>query len=105
MDGSKMTKRMLYGGIVTLTLILSPNLAQAVPTKTIGGSSQVRLVQVPEALDRQSYANERYAQNSDFSTNLPLMQVIPQRDGSFLLEPLCPPKPGGHNGRDRIMNK
>jgi hypothetical protein len=105
MEGSKMTHRMIYGRIVTLALILSPNLAQAVPTKTIGGSSQVRLVQVPEALDGQSYANERYAQHSDFSTNLPLMQVTPQRDGSFLLEPLGLQKPGGHNNRDRILNK
>lgn len=100
-----MANRIICGGIVTLILMLSPNLAQAIPAKTIGGSSQVRLVQGSEALDHQSYTNESYAQNSDISTTLPLMKVIPQRDGSFLLEPLGLQKPGVHNGRERILTK
>jgi hypothetical protein len=99
-----MANRMICG-IVILALILSSNLAQAIPPKPIGGSSQVRLVQGSEALDHQSNTNERYAQNYDVSTTLPLMQVIPQRDGSFLLEPLGPKKPGVQNGREGILTK
>jgi hypothetical protein len=100
-----MANRMICGRILTLALISLPNLAQAIPTKTVGDSSQVRLVQGSEVLDHQSNTNEGYAQNSVVSTTLPLMQVIPQRDGSFLLEPLGLKKPGVHNGRERILTK
>jgi cell wall-associated NlpC family hydrolase len=116
-----MANRLLLG-FLSLALILTPSLAQAVPTKNItkkqsassnkGSNTKVSKKTKKSASSRKGRASsraERYRE-ADFepatasvaptprssvpvaADNKPLMRVIPQRDGKFMLEPLTPKK-------------
>jgi cell wall-associated NlpC family hydrolase len=106
-----MVKRLLWCAALTLALIFSPKLALSVPTKTVkkkssktqakvarknkssrksrvcrSHSSRHRSEEVVESSMVPSYSRSGVAETP------PLMKVIPQRDGRFLLEPLTPKK-------------
>lgn len=103
-----MAKRLILGTMVSLALILSPQLGHAVPT------SQAKKKSSSYSKNKKSAKKARYASRSNVDRDLesssnagetvsqgsitgvaetkPLMRVIPQRDGRFLLEPLKPKK-------------
>jgi len=117
-----MANRIILGAVLTMALTLSPSLAQAVPTegvkkkssstktqsktisksksskKTKGSKRKVaRRAESPVEAQMVPYAETGggTASRASVSETPPLMRVIPQRDGRFLLEPLSPPKPVG----------
>lgn len=119
--------RIIMAAVFALALILSPGLAQSVPTKgakkktpsktqsktnnkvqkdtkkkktsarSRNGNSQATQRDVtPVRGDMTLSGNDNAPKRSvsGVSETPPLMKVIPQRDGRFLLEPLSPKKPG-----------
>lgn len=104
-----MVNRLIWSAVITLALTFAPNLAHAVPTKTI----KKKISKTPAWVAKKSKASRRskyskssrhhsrrvvessmvpeYSRSSVTETP-PLMKVIPQRDGKFLLEPLTAPK-------------
>jgi cell wall-associated NlpC family hydrolase len=109
-----MANRILLSAVVTLALILSPAISQAVPTKTTKKKSSKTQSKVsktcksgkkskysrrsssrqvdPEAVEAGMVAAPSRGSRSVAETP-PLMKVTPQRDGRFMLEPLSPKKP------------
>lgn len=118
-----MAKRIILGAVLTLALTLPPGLAQAVPTNSIKKKSSTNIqskvatksktskskasrsrtriseeetpVRGQMGLLPASTTTEKVSRSSGVSETPPLMKVIPQRDGRFLLEPLGPKKPVG----------
>ncbi len=101
-----MANRIIWTALVSLALTLSPGLAQAVPTKGVKkkspSKSQARVAKKSKTSKRSKYSRRRsthsYSETSstpyraDVVSTPPLMKVIPQRDGNFLLEPISPKK-------------
>ncbi len=106
-----MVNRILWSAAITLALILSPNLASAVPTKTVKKKSSKSDEKVAKksksgksAKTCRTRSSRRQSQEVVESSMVPsetrgtvaetppLMKVTPQRDGRFLLEPLTPKK-------------
>ncbi len=104
-----MAKQIFWSALITLALTFSPNLAHSVPTKNIkkkSTKSQARIAKRSKSHRRARVHHSRYYRHhsrrvaessmlprySRYSVgeNAPLMKVIPQRDGCFLLEPLTP---------------
>jgi cell wall-associated NlpC family hydrolase len=106
-----MVNRILWSAAITLALTFSPNLASAVPTKTVKKKSS----KTPERVVKKSKSSKSSKTSStrsyrsrsrevvessvvpSYSRNMvqetgPLMKVTPQRDGKFMLEPLTPKK-------------
>lgn len=106
-----MAKKIFWSALITLALTFSPNLAHSVPAKNIkkkSTKSQARIAKKSRSHRRakvhrsRSYRHHsrevaessmvpRYSRYSIGET-APLMKIIPQRDGCFLLEPLTPKK-------------
>lgn len=111
--------RIILGAVITLALALSPQMAQAVPSKKKTGTSSKLVKKTKKAAATSKSSSSRYkkkarksrrAQYRDYDRispgadsvsrasvagvgeTKPLMRVIPQRDGRFLLEPLNPKK-------------
>lgn len=112
----------LFLGVLSLALILTPSLAQAVPTKSPSKKKSASSGKVSSSkagkkskssgsgLSRKGRsASSGGYRDQDFESNTasimprttstpvavdnkPLMRVIPQRDGKFMLEPLTPKK-------------
>jgi cell wall-associated NlpC family hydrolase len=105
----------ILGTVITLALIFSPQLAQAAPTKKKSGTSSklVKKTKKTTPAKRSSGSRSKRSQRayyrdydrltpgaesvsrasvSGIGETQPLMRVIPQRDGRFLLEPLQPKK-------------
>lgn len=106
-----MAKQIFWSALITLALTFSPNLAHSVPaknTKKKSTKSQARIVKKSKSRRRakvhrsRSYRHRsrRVVESSmvpsysrySIGETAPLMKVIPQRDGCFLLEPLTPKK-------------
>lgn len=111
-----MAKRLLLG-VMSLALVLAPSLTEAVPTKNTTSkkktSASKSSVSKATKKSKKATAGQRRsrsaAREDDFdpataqtvtpprsiapvADNKPLMRVIPQRDGKFMLEPLVPKK-------------
>lgn len=111
-----MANRLLLG-FLSLSLILTPSLAQAVPTKSTtkkkssavskGSNSKVAKKSKKSSYSRKARSAARYDEDFEptaasvtpvprrstpVAESKPLMRVIPQRDGKFMLEPLTPKK-------------
>jgi cell wall-associated NlpC family hydrolase len=111
-----MANRILCSAAVTLALTLIPSLVFATPTKGVKkrAAKTVRLARKTHhhhkraRTHRTRHYSRRYHRHhsrrvvessmisryhrSYVAETPPLMKVIPQRDGNFLLEPLTPPK-------------
>jgi cell wall-associated NlpC family hydrolase len=103
-----MANRIIWTAIVTMALILSPGLAQAVPTKGVkkksSSKSLARVVKKSKSSKsskhHRRHSSRQYAEESSsampyrsgIAETPPLMKVVPQRDGNFLLEPMGPKK-------------
>ena len=109
-----MVNRILRSAAITLALTLTPTLVLATPTKTVKkrSSKTVRLAKKSHHHHRRARTHRtRYSRRHHrhsrrvvessmvpsyhrgyVAETPPLMKVIPQRDGNFLLEPLTPPK-------------
>jgi len=111
-----MVNRILRSAAITLALTLTPTLVLATPTKTVKkrASRTVRLAKKSHhhhsrrsRTHRSRYSRRYHRHHSRevvessmipsyhrgyVAETPPLMKVIPQRDGNFLLEPLTPPK-------------
>jgi cell wall-associated NlpC family hydrolase len=116
-----MANKIIMGAVLALALILSPGMAQSVPTKGAKKKSSPSKTQKthskstkkkklasrshrsyksarkstrPVHADIAGIGGERASRRSvsGISETPPLMKVIPQRDGRFLLEPLSPKK-------------
>jgi cell wall-associated NlpC family hydrolase len=101
-----MAGRTILGATLSLALIFSPGLAFSVPTKVIkkkhsksssrkykrSSRSTPRRAQMARFYDEREPAAR--STGSGVGETAPLMRVIPQRDGRFMLEPLTPKKPG-----------
>ncbi len=112
-----MANRIIFGAVLSLALILSPGIAQSVPTKgvkksssRIKSTSKKSRTKVSRSRPR-SYRNEDVeadytptrASMSGFPETAPLMRVTPQRDGKFMLEPLSPKKPARPVGQPSLQ--
>ncbi|MCK9378094.1 MAG: C40 family peptidase [Syntrophobacterales bacterium] len=107
-----MVNRLIWSAVITLSLTFSPSLALSTPTKTVKKKStktQSKVTKKSKSSRKakvyrtRSYSRSAsedvvessmvpsYSRNSVAETP-PLMKVIPQRDGKFLLEPLSAPK-------------
>ncbi|MEJ5329523.1 MAG: NlpC/P60 family protein [Desulfobaccales bacterium] len=110
-----MAKRLLLG-VLSLGLVLAPALADAVPTKntsskkkTTASKSTVSKASKKVKKSTTQRRSRSAARDEDFepanaqvvapprssapvADNKPLIRVIPQRDGKFMLEPLTPKK-------------
>lgn len=106
-----MVNRILLSAAITIALTLAPNLALSTPTKTIKKKStktQSRVSKKSKSSRKSKVCRSRssrrhseevvessmvpsYSRGSVGET-APLMKVVPQRDGKFLLEPLTAPK-------------
>ncbi len=101
------------GTVISLALIFSPQLAQAAPTKKKTGAPSKLVKKTKKAAVKSSSRSRlrKKARGDDYYNRIspgaesvsrasvtgigetpPLMRVIPQRDGRFLLEPLKPQK-------------
>jgi cell wall-associated NlpC family hydrolase len=107
-----MVKRLIWSAVITLALTFAPNLAHAVPTQTIkkkSSKTQARVAKKSKASRRSKYCRAKSSRHHSrrrvvessmvphytsgyVAETPPLMKVIPQRDGKFLLEPLTAPK-------------
>jgi cell wall-associated NlpC family hydrolase len=110
-----MVNRILRSAAITLALTLIPTLVLATPTKTVKkrAAKTVRLARKSHhhhrraRTHRRRYSRRYHRHHSRrvvesamvpryhrgyVAETPPLMKVIPQRDGNFLLEPLTPPK-------------
>jgi cell wall-associated NlpC family hydrolase len=116
-----MANRIILGAVLILALVLPPSLTQAVPTE--GGKKKSSATKTQSKTTSKSKSSKKTkgkkrsvarraaspvqaqmipgaetagtASRASVSETPPLMKVIPQRDGRFLLEPLSPKKPGG----------
>lgn len=125
-----MANRIIWGALLTLALTFSPGLAQSAPTKSVkkkSSSSKTEKAQSKKSSKKKKIATrsssskkarkgsepvqaemagiggeERAVRpvSSGVSETPPLMKVIPQRDGRFLLEPLSPKKAKGPLSRN-----
>jgi cell wall-associated NlpC family hydrolase len=104
-----MANRIILSAVITLALTFSPSLAFSVPTKGVkkkSSKSQAKIARKSKS-GRKSKTSRRRASRhsrrvmessmapsyrSDVAETPPLMKVVPQRDGRFLLEPLTPKK-------------
>jgi cell wall-associated NlpC family hydrolase len=104
-----MVNRILWSVAITLALTLTPSLVLATPTKNVKkrSSKTVRLAKKTKSSQSSSRSHHSrrhhsrrvvessmvpsYSRSSVTETP-PLMKVVPQRDGNFLLEPLTPKK-------------
>jgi cell wall-associated NlpC family hydrolase len=106
-----MAKQIFWSALITLALTLSPNLAHSAPAKNIkkkSTKSQARVAKKSKSHRRAKVHRSRSYRHRSRQVvessmvpsssryleveNAPLMKVIPQRDGCFLLEPLSPKK-------------
>jgi cell wall-associated NlpC family hydrolase len=106
-----MANRIIWSALITLALTFSPNLAHSVPTKSIkkkSSKTQARVARKSKSSRRSKVSRSRSSRHrsrevvesslfpsyrsSSVAETPPLMKVIPQRDGCFLLEPLTPKK-------------
>jgi len=107
-----MVNRLIWSAVITLALTFAPNLAHAVPTKTIKtikkktSKTPARVAKKSKTSRRSKYSkSSRHHSRGVVESSMvphytsgymaetpPLMKVIPQRDGKFLLEPLTAPK-------------
>jgi cell wall-associated NlpC family hydrolase len=101
-----MANRIIWTAVITLALTFSPGLAQAVPTKGVkkkSSKSQAKVANKSKSSknsknsrkhsSRRSYADSDTAPyRASVAETPPLMKVVPQRDGKFLLEPMGPKK-------------
>ena len=87
---------------MSLALILSPGLAFPVPSKAVKKKSsrtstkirkKSRKPKSPRRAQMVRIEEERHGRRSHILETPPLMRVVPQRDGRFMLEPLRPNKP------------
>jgi cell wall-associated NlpC family hydrolase len=116
-----MANRIILGAVLTLALTMPPGVAQAVPTNSLKKKSSTKTQTRVSGKSKSSKARGsrssssgdetpvrgqmmfspetnpggKISRSSGVSETPPLMKVIPQRDGRFLLEPLSPKKPGG----------
>jgi cell wall-associated NlpC family hydrolase len=115
-----MANRIILGAVLTLALTMPPGLAQAVPTDSVkkksstntpskvtgkrksskargsrsGSSGDETPVRGQMVVSPETNPGGKIYRSSGVSETPPLMKIIPQRDGRFLLEPLSPKKPG-----------
>jgi cell wall-associated NlpC family hydrolase len=111
-----MVNRILWSAAITLALTLTPNLAFSTPTKSVKKRSSKTQAKVAKKSKSsrssrvcRSRSSRRYHREVVESSMIPsesrssesrsyvgetqpLIKVIPQRDGKFLLEPLTAPK-------------
>jgi cell wall-associated NlpC family hydrolase len=109
-----MVNRIILSAVITLALAFSPSIAFSVPTKGVKKKSSrqgkvckpsktAKKSKVSRARVRSRSASRRSVdvaessmvpsyRSSGVSETPPLMKVVPQRDGKFLLEPLSPKK-------------
>jgi cell wall-associated NlpC family hydrolase len=104
-----MANRIIWTAVITLALTLSPGLAQAVPTNGVkkkSSKSQAKVAKKSKSTkstkysrsssSRRSYAAKGSSSEAPYRAGIaetpPLMKVVPQRDGKFLLEPMGPKK-------------
>ncbi|MFA5111420.1 MAG: C40 family peptidase [Desulfobaccales bacterium] len=106
-----MVNRLIWSAVITLSLTFSPSLALSTPTKTVKKKStktQSRVTKKSKSSRSAKVYRSRSVQRdteevvessmvpsysrSGVTDTAPLMKVIPQRDGKFLLEPLSAPK-------------
>jgi cell wall-associated NlpC family hydrolase len=108
-----MVNRLLMSAAITLALTFSPNLALSTPTKSVKKRSSKTQAKVAKKSKSsrsskvcRSRSSRRYSREdevvessmvpsysrSSVRETAPLMKVVPQRDGKFLLEPLTAPK-------------
>jgi hypothetical protein len=106
-----MVNRIIWSALISLALTFAPNVAHAIPTKSIkkkSSKTQARVARKKrshrKSKVRRSYSSRHRSHEVMESSMVPsysrqavaetppLMKVIPQRDGCFLLEPLSPPK-------------
>ncbi len=97
-----MANRLIMGAALSLALIFSPGLASPVPSKAVRKKSSRTSTKIrkksrkpkrPRRSQMLTFGQERRARRSYISETPPLMRVVPQRDGRFMLEPLRPKKP------------
>jgi hypothetical protein len=106
-----MAKQIFWSALISLALTFSPNLAHSAPAKNIKKESTKSQAQISKKLksrrrskdqrsrsyrhrSRQEAESSMMPSYSRYSIRetAPLMNIIPQRDGCFLLEPLTPKK-------------
>ncbi len=110
-----MANRIILSAVITLALTLSPSLAFSVPTQGVKkkstSSSKSKVNKKSRSGSKASRSRSRSQEDApeavqssivpSYSTRSssasvpetpPLMKVIPQRDGKFILEPLSPKK-------------
>jgi cell wall-associated NlpC family hydrolase len=106
-----MVNRILWSAAITLALTFSPSLAISTPTKSVkkrSSKTQAKVAKKSKSsrnskVCRSSSSRRRHREvvessmvpsesRSYVGETKPLMKVIPQRDGKFLLEPLTAPK-------------
>jgi cell wall-associated NlpC family hydrolase len=104
-----MAKQIFWSALITLALTLSPNLAHSVPAKNIKKkATKARIAKRHKSHRRARVHHSRHYRRRSrrvvessmvprysrhyIGETAPLMKVIPQRDGCFLLEPLTPKK-------------
>jgi cell wall-associated NlpC family hydrolase len=122
-----MVNRILRSAAITLALTLTPTLVLATPTKTVKkrSSKTVRLAKKSHHHHKRARTHrKRYSRRHHHRSRRvvessmvpsyhrgyvaetpPLMKVIPQRDGNFLLEPLTPPKKTSTSPLSESYNK
>jgi len=114
-----MANRIILGAVLTVVLILTPSFTQATPTQDSQKKSSTKAKTIKSKSAKKTRSSKRSASpgeespvkaemfsnaaSASKSTGVaetpPLMRVIPQRDGRFLLEPLSPQKPAGQISR------
>jgi len=118
-----MANRIILGAVLTVALTFSPSLTQATPTQDVKkkSTSKAKTINKSKSSKKAKKGSNRSAARGDESPvkaqmfsnatassrgsgadvpeTPPLMRVIPQRDGRFLLEPLSPKKPAGQLSR------
>lgn len=104
-----MANRIIWSAVIILALTFSPNLAFSVPTKGVkkkSSKSNAKVARKTKSGKRSKVSRSRSSRRSrrvvessmvpssrgEVAETPPLMKVIPQRDGRFLLEPTSPKK-------------
>jgi hypothetical protein len=105
-----MVNRFIWSAAITLALTLTPSLVFATPTKSVKKRSSKTVRLAKKSKSRKTYKHSSRRHHHHYSNDVvessmvpsyhrgyvaetpPLMKVIPQRDGNFLLEPLTPKK-------------
>ncbi len=109
-----MANRIIMSAVITLALTFAPSVAFSVPTKDVKKKSSTKTQSKVSKKSKKSSSRSRSEEDtpeavqssivpssgstkpagSSVSETPPLMKVVPQRDGKFLLEPMSPKKPG-----------